>query len=130
MIDAEQSDLYDVLEFAELSRMIDAEQSDLYDVLAYIAIALAPISREERVNTRKSLIFAHYKDRQLQFLDFVLDQYVKQGVGELDQEKLPGLIQLKYHAVADAVAELGKVSDIRELFTGFQKHLYEQPTVA
>ena len=33
-------------------------------------------------------------------------------------------------AVADAVAELGEVSTIREMFIGFQKHLYEVRTVA
>ena len=41
------------------------------------------------------------------FLDFVLAQYVKQGVGELDQAKLPHLLELKYRAVSDAAAELG-----------------------
>jgi type I restriction enzyme R subunit len=37
-------------QLSEINRMIDAEKSDLYDVLAYIAFALAPITREERVN--------------------------------------------------------------------------------
>ena len=41
-------------QLAEIKRMIDAEKSDLYDVLAYIAFALAPITREERVNTQKA----------------------------------------------------------------------------
>ncbi|MEA3291740.1 MAG: type I restriction-modification enzyme R subunit C-terminal domain-containing protein, partial [Pseudomonadota bacterium] len=106
-------------------RMIEAEKSDLYDVLAYVAFALAPISREERVNAHRSAIFAHYGDKQQTFLEFVLDQYVRQGVGELDDQKLPHLIDLKYHAVADAVAELGQATAIRELFIGFQRHLYE-----
>jgi len=114
----------------ELSRMVSAEKSDLYDVLAYVAFALAPISRQERVNTHRSLIFAHYGDKQQEFLDFVLDQYIRQGVGELDDQKLPRLIELKYHAVADAVAELGQVKNIREMFIGFQKHLYEARSVA
>ncbi|MEA3290939.1 MAG: DEAD/DEAH box helicase family protein, partial [Pseudomonadota bacterium] len=95
-------------QLAELQRMIEAEKSDLYDVLAYVAFALAPISREERVNAHRSTIFAHYGDKQQTFLEFVLDQYVRQGVGELDDQKLPHLIDLKYHAVADAVAELGQ----------------------
>jgi type I restriction enzyme R subunit len=34
-------------QLSEIRRMIDAEKSDLYDVLAYIAFALAPITREE-----------------------------------------------------------------------------------
>ncbi len=116
---------YGKTQLAELKRMIDAEKSDLYDALAYVAFALAPISREERVNARKSLIFAHYGDKQQEFLGFVLDQYISQGVGELDDQKLPHLIELKYHAVADAVAELGQVATIREMFIGFQEHLYE-----
>ena len=116
-------------QLAELKRMVDAEKSDLYDVLAYVAFALAPISRQERVNAHRSVIFSHYGDKQREFLDFVLDQYIKQGVGELDDQKLPRLIELKYHAVADAVAELGQVATIREMFIGFQKHLYERRTV-
>jgi type I restriction enzyme, R subunit len=40
--------------------LIDAEKSDLYDVLAYIAYAYAPMSRRERVLARKSLIFSRY----------------------------------------------------------------------
>ena len=111
-------------QLAEVSRMIDAENSDLYDVLAYIAFAAAPISRRERVDARRQLIFAHYADRQQAFLDFVLDHYVRQGVGELDPAKLPHLLELKYHAVRDAVAELGSVAQIREVFIGFQEHLY------
>ena len=118
-------------QLAELKRMIDAEKSDLYDVLAYVAFALAPISREERVNLRKSLIFAHYGDRQREFLDFVLDQYIRQGVGELDDEKLPSLIDLKYHnSIADAVADLGPADKIRALFVGFQPYLYQAQTAA
>src|SRR5690606_33368528 len=36
-------------QLTEISRMINAEKSDIFDVLAYIAFALAPISRQERV---------------------------------------------------------------------------------
>jgi type I restriction enzyme, R subunit len=113
----------------EVARMIDAEDSDLFDVLSYIRFASAPITRKERVATHSSLIFSRYTGKQREFLDFVLDQYVRQGVGELDDRKLPQLIELKYHAVSDAVAELGSPGEIRELFTGFQRHLYE-PEVA
>ena len=40
-------------QLSEIRRMIDAEKSDLFDVLAYIAFALSPITREERVNTHR-----------------------------------------------------------------------------
>ena len=113
-------------ELSAIKRMIDAEKSDLYDVLAYIAFALAPISREERVAARKPIILAQYDDKLQQFLDFVLAEYVKEGVQELDQEKLTPLLELKYRAVSDAARELGGISKIRGAFIGFQKHLYSR----
>jgi type I restriction enzyme, R subunit len=111
-------------QLSEIRRMIDAEKSDLYDVLAYIAFALSPITREERVNTHRQQIFSHYDHKLQAFLDFVLSQYVKEGVGELDQAKLPHLLELKYRAVSDAAAHLGGVAQIRNAFIGFQRYLY------
>jgi type I restriction enzyme, R subunit len=111
-------------QFDEIKLMIDAEKSDLYDVLAYIAYALAPITRQERVDDRKERIFDLYDDKLQAFLDFVLDQYVKEGVGELDDEKLTGLVRAKYYTMEDAAQELGGIPKIRDTFIGFQQHLY------
>jgi type I restriction enzyme, R subunit len=111
-------------QLAEISRMINADKSDVFDVLAYIAFALAPITRSERVEARRGKIFSSYSPQLQAFLDFVLTQYVKQGVEELDQEKLGSLLELKYHTVDDAASELGDVGTIRETFVGFQRHLY------
>ncbi len=111
-------------QLAEASIIIDAEDSDIFDVLAYIAFALAPQSRKERVSTRKDDIFAHYGNKEQQFLDFVLSHYVAEGVSELDTEKLPALLELKYHSLQDATTELGSVGAIRDVFVGFQQGLY------
>jgi len=111
---------------AEMQRIIEAENSDLFDVLAYVAFALHPETREARADQAKVLIHSNYSDKQQGFLEFVLAQYVKQGVEELDQEKLSPLLKLKYHnAISDAVADLGSVEEIRDAFTGFQRFLYE-----
>lgn len=115
---------YGVEQLAEIGKMIEAEKSDLYDVLAYIAFNLSPITRAERVDTRRDLIFRDYDYRQQEFLRFVLDHYVERGVGELDTSKLPQLIELKYQSIGDAVKELGSVAGIREVFVEFQRHLY------
>lgn len=111
-------------QLAEIRHMIDADKSDLYDVLGYIAFALSPITREERVTTRKAHILSQYDDKVQAFLDFVLAQYVQEGVSELDQSKLTHLLQLKYRAVSNAAVELGGTARIRETFVGFQKYLY------
>jgi len=109
----------------EIERMIDAEKSDLYDVLAYIAFALSPITRQERADASRPFISAQYDPKLQAFLEFVLSQYVKEGVGELDQAKLPHLLELKYRAVRDAAMELGGIAAIRAAFVGFQQHLYQ-----
>ena len=51
-------------------------------------------------------------------------QDVRQGVGELDADKLSPLLRLKYQALGDAFAELGKPDQVRRVFMGFQQHLY------
>jgi type I restriction enzyme, R subunit len=112
-------------QLTEIKRMIDAEKSDLFDVLAYIAFALPTITREERVDNNKDRIFDNFaSDKQQQFLSFVLDHYIAEGVGELDQDKLPDLLELKYQSVGDAVEVLGSVAVIRDMFIGFQEYLY------
>jgi type I restriction enzyme, R subunit len=113
---------------AEMQRIIDAENSDLFDVLAHVAFALAPLTRSRRAGNARDQIHLHFADKQFAFIDFVLRQYVDQGVDELNQEKLKDLIGLKYQSIHDATSELGNVSDIRQLFVGFQKYLYQFST--
>jgi type I restriction enzyme R subunit len=102
----------------------DAQDSDLFDVLAYIAFTRAPKKRAERAGERRDAILSHYQPRQQEFLDFVLGQYVLVGESELDPDKLPELLQLKYGSPADAVRELGSVAEIRSTFHDFQRGLY------
>jgi type I restriction enzyme, R subunit len=111
-------------QLTEIKKMIDAEKSDLFDVLAYIAYALAPITRQERVDAHKNVILSKYDEKLQTFLDFVLSEYVKEGVYELDDAKLPDLLALKYGGVDDAAEQLGSVAEIRNAFIGFQEHLY------
>lgn len=110
---------------AEMQKAIEAEDSDLFDVLAYVAYTRAPIPRSERAVRAKAGINSTYKsNRQLAFVEFVLDHYVEEGVDELDMEKLTPLLRLKYHAIADAASDLGSPEQIRQTFVGFQKYLY------
>ncbi len=108
-----------------IQQVIDAENADLYDVLAYIAFALSPHTRKERAAQAMDAIDQRLDDKQRAFLDFVLGQYIKLGVGELDSAKLTPLLKLRYNnAISDARADLGDVEQIRTLFVGFQKWLY------
>ena len=112
----------------EMQKIIEAENSDLFDVLAYVAFAAEPVSRAERAAAAKAATVAEFTDKQRAFVDFVLAQYIKQGVEELDQDKLSPLLKLRYkNALADAFADLGKPDQVRRVFVDFQKHLYSSP---
>jgi len=51
---------------------------------------------------------------------------VEQGVGELDTDKLPPLLKLPYRdAMADALIDLVSAAQIRQVFVGFQRYLYQ-----
>ncbi len=109
----------------EIRKSVDADASDLFDVLAYIACAKPPITRSERVTSRKDRILGEYDSKQAEFLDFVLSQYERDGVDELDDQKLPDLLELKYGSSVAGARELGGVNEARQSFTGFQKGLFD-----
>lgn len=118
-------------QLAEMQKIIDAEKSDIFDVLAHVAYAKPPVTREVRAANAKGNIVASFNAKQQGFLDFVLQHYVRVGVGELDQDKLTPLLRLKYHnSLADAVADLGAPEQIGNVFAGFQRFLYEPRLVA
>jgi len=113
-------------ELTTLQKLINAEKSDLFDVLEYVFDSdIKPITREERATRAKATIFALLNEKQKEFIEFVLNKYVEAGVSELDQEKLPILLQTKYQSLEDALEVLGDVQNISSLFIDFQRHLYD-----
>jgi type I restriction enzyme R subunit len=114
---------YTNAQLEDLRNLIHGEDSDLFDVLSYVAYHKEMIPRLERAS-RAKVQMNSYNPKQQEFLNFVLEQYVREGVDELDDAKLPDLLELKYKAIADAKRELGAIKSIRDTFIGFQQHLY------
>ena len=112
----------------DLRSLIHGEDSDLFDVLSYVAYHKDLVPRLERAG-RAKIQMNDYNQKQQEFLNFVLEQYVKEGVDELDDSKLPNLLELKYKAIADAKRELGDIKSIRETFIGFQEYLYQERAI-
>ncbi len=108
----------------DLCNLIRAENSDLFDVLNYIAYQKTMIPRIDRANKAKKYL-KEYNVKQQDFLNFVLEQYVKQGFTQLDDHNLADLLELKYSAIADAKRELGDIKSIRQNFIGFQQRIYQ-----
>jgi type I restriction enzyme R subunit len=116
---------YDAEKLDSMKDLIDAKDSDVYDVLAFVAYAAETRTRLERVKAAKPSIASEFTDyKQQEFIDFILDKYVEDGVHELAASKMRSLIELKYNSISDATVEFGSPTAIRNTFIGFQKHLY------
>lgn len=113
-------------ELASIQELIDAQNSDLFDVLEFVKYALKPISREVRAKKSRSILETEIESKQLEFIDFLVSQYVESGVEELEESKLETLLEIKYSDVFEGVKALGngEVSKVRNLFLSFQKNLY------
>lgn len=118
---------YGLKELNGLRKLVEAEKSDLFDVLEYVFYSdTKPITRAERVSAADATMFTLMNDKQKEFIEFVLSKYIEIGVGELDQSKLPILLSSMFQSQQDGIAELGgNVFKIRNLFAEFQKYLYQ-----
>ncbi len=116
---------FDKTTLLRLQKIVDLEKSDLLDVLGYIFNSdIEPITRKRRVEKGQANIFKGLDSNQKEFIGFVLGKYAESGVGELALEKLPILLEINYKSTKDAEPILGKLENIKSLFTKFQKHLY------
>ena len=114
-------------ELSTLQKLINAEKSDLFDVLEYVFNSdIKPMTREARVAAAEATIFTLLNHSQKEFIEFVLTKYIESGVEELDQDKLPILLTNKYQSLEDAKDILGEVANISKLFIEFQQHLYKE----
>ena len=113
-------------ELNALRKLVDAENSDLFDVLEYVFNSdIKPLTRVQRVAAAETAIFTLMNDKQKEFIAFVLSKYIETGVGELDQTKLPILLASMFHSQSDGIQELGgDPIMIRNLFVEFQQYLY------
>ena len=113
-------------ELVSIQELIDAQNSDLFDVLEFVKYALKPVTRKTRATVSRSIMETAIEAKQLEFVDFLVSQYIESGVGELEEGKLETLLEIKYADVFQGIKAVGdgEVSKVRNLFLTFQKNLY------
>ncbi len=113
-------------DLVEFQKVINAENSDLFDVLEYIAYRTPPISREERVKIAEGIIESDLilTPEQCNFIEFVCGNYMRGGVDELDISNLGSMLNVKYGSVYEGTKILGEVEKIQDICINFQQILY------
>ena len=114
---------YDKETLSRVRTLIDADNSDLLDVLEYISFNVEPILREERAKRTNSYI-STLSAQQQDFVNYVIDLYIREGIDELGTSKLPELLNMKYGSVQDGISFLGGLDIAKNTFYGFQRRLY------
>lgn len=103
--------------------IIDADDSDLLDVLEYIAYNIEPISREKRLAKVVSFKSTLSQKQQL-FVEFVSNLYIAKGIDELESNKLPNILNMQFGSIPEGIKAMGGINNARDTFYGFQRSLY------
>ena len=115
---------FDAEKLDALKDLIDAEESDIYDVLRYIAYATEVMTRGSRAQYARDNYLANLSNEERSFVQFVLDTYEKSGEKELSTDNLKRLIELKYHTTNQAIADLGTAEEILKKYYDLQQEIY------
>ena len=117
-------------QLTEFKRLLKAENCDVIDVLAYLQYNAELTTYTERVILAKgnNTFFERYKDQRAKnFLYFILEQYERYGVKELDAENLSELIKKSQFAGnrQEALKAFGgNVKQLQTVFIDLQKILF------
>ena len=108
-----------------MQRVMGREDCDLLDVLECLAYETTPMEREKRV----ALVCQDYYKRQTAeqkvFIDFLINQYLRNSYREFTSDNLSALLKMKYGTIADASAKLNmNNAQIRSQYIEFQRQLY------
>ena len=117
---------FDLERLKELQKLVESQDCDLLDVLEYVAFELPRVKRAARADAARETLATWVKnDNQIEFYNFVLDNYVKDGVDVfLAQDGLSKMIKVKYQTIPDAVKALGPIPSIQSGFIELQKNVY------
>ena len=99
---------YDEEKLDSMKDLIDAKDSGVYGVLAYVACESKTHTLAKRAASATPAIREAFADqKQLAFIDFILEKYAEDGVSELAKSKIDSLVTLKYDNVHHAISVLG-----------------------
>ena len=106
-------------------RFLELEKCDMMDVLAFLAYNSTPIDRQRRAQILMEEMRKECTEQQKEFVDYIMQLYVRNGFKELGEDKLPTLINMKYKSPIDAINKLHmQPNQIRDFFLNMQQQLY------
>ncbi len=112
----------------DLKQIFEAQDSDIYDVLAHLSFNMDIKSRNERVIAVENSDFVekYHNEKAKQFIEFILDRYRKDGVKELDDDKLGKLVDLSgLGTIREVASNFGGIPQMGNEYLELQKEIYK-----
>ena len=119
---------FDKQQLDALRNMIATPKCDIYDVLSHISFSTNIKTRKERaVKVRNdNTLFSVYSDlKAREFLEFILENYEKYGIEELQRDKLGDLVKLKLGTPKDAKEVFGDMNNLLNAYYDLQESIYK-----
>ena len=115
----------DESQLEDLKEIFEAVNSDIYDVLAHLSFNLDIKTRNERAIAveNSNFIEKYHNEKAKDFIEFILEKYIKYGFKELEENKLSTLIEQSGFDKKDLMASFGKFK-IRDEYFGLQREIY------
>ncbi|MFY4782107.1 EcoAI/FtnUII family type I restriction enzme subunit R [Aliarcobacter butzleri] len=115
----------DESQLEDLKEIFEAVNSDIYDVLAHLSFNLDIKTRNERAIAVKNSNFIekYHNEKAKDFIEFILEKYIKYGFKELEENKLSTLIEQSGFDKKDLMASFGEFK-IRDEYFGLQREIY------
>lgn len=111
----------------DLKVIFEAENSDIYDILTHISFNLNIKTRTERVLHVEDSAFVEkfHNEKAKEFIEFILERYEKDGVKELDEDKLGKLVDLSgLGTVREVAGNFGGITQMRDEYFELQREIY------
>ncbi len=112
----------------DLKVIFEAEDSDIYDILTHISFNLDIKTRAERVLHVEDSEFVEklHNEKAKEFIEFILERYKKDGVKELDEDKLGKLVDLSgLGSVREVANNFGGIPQMRDEYFELQREIYK-----
>ena len=112
----------------DLKTIFEAKNSDIYDVLTHISFNLDIKTRAERALhvANSDFIEKYHNEKAKEFLEFILERYKKDGVKELDEDKLGKLVDLSgLGSVREVANNFGGIAQMRDEYFLLQREIYK-----
>ncbi len=117
---------FDEEQFVALKKMFYAEKSDIFDILVYLSYEKEIKNREQRSVFGKNFAKNYTNPQAKEFLDFLVDLYVKEGILDFSRKKLTNKIELFWHwTTREIMEQFGWPEELVKAYYGIQEALYE-----